>query len=225
VPLSDEDRKRKACERSKLWAKNNPDKVKANRKRYLATEKGRATTAKYAAEHIEDNRKSSRESMKRRRAKDPARARAIEKQWRTDNPEKAHAKAARSLKKWRAANPEKARTAARRQRAANPEARRAAEKRWRDANPFKVAAKFARRKALHARASGSFTDEQAAARVAFYGGICAYCRTRPHEHLDHVIPLSKGGTNWPANIRPACEWCNSSKGNKPLAVWRASLTR
>jgi 5-methylcytosine-specific restriction endonuclease McrA len=27
-----------------------------------------------------------------------------------------------------------------------------------------------------------------------------------------VIPLSVGGTNWPANLRPACRSCNSAKG-------------
>jgi hypothetical protein len=29
---------------------------------------------------------------------------------------------------------------------------------------------------------------------------------------DHVKPLARGGSNWPANLRPACKSCNSRKG-------------
>ena len=37
-------------------------------------------------------------------------------------------------------------------------------------------------------------------------------------HLDHVIPLSKGGRHHPGNIRVACAYCNLSKGAKLLTV-------
>jgi 5-methylcytosine-specific restriction endonuclease McrA len=50
---------------------------------------------------------------------------------------------------------------------------------------------------------------------------CAYCDALA-THLDHVEPLSKGGTDTEANIVPACARCNLSKGAKTLAEW--SLT-
>ena len=31
---------------------------------------------------------------------------------------------------------------------------------------------------------------------------------------DHVVPLSRGGTNDWSNLRPAHRWCNSKKGSK-----------
>lgn len=37
--------------------------------------------------------------------------------------------------------------------------------------------------------------------------------------IDHVIPLSRGGTNDPRNIVLACEFCNSSKHNKLPGEW------
>jgi len=33
-------------------------------------------------------------------------------------------------------------------------------------------------------------------------------------HIDHVIPISKGGPDTLDNVRPAHGWCNTSKGNK-----------
>ena len=46
-------------------------------------------------------------------------------------------------------------------------------------------------------------------------GRCHLCRKkcRPSEiHLDHVIPLSKGGTHTLENLRVACAKCNMAKG-------------
>jgi 5-methylcytosine-specific restriction endonuclease McrA len=29
--------------------------------------------------------------------------------------------------------------------------------------------------------------------------------------IDHIVPLSKGGSNWPRNIQLTCRFCNHSK--------------
>jgi 5-methylcytosine-specific restriction endonuclease McrA len=47
---------------------------------------------------------------------------------------------------------------------------------------------------------------------------CAYCGNRA-EHLDHVVPLSKGGADVESNMVPACAPCNLSKGAKSLEEW------
>lgn len=46
------------------------------------------------------------------------------------------------------------------------------------------------------------------------GGICHICGLPGADTRDHVIPLSRGGTNHPSNIRPAHKHCNESKGAK-----------
>jgi 5-methylcytosine-specific restriction endonuclease McrA len=53
------------------------------------------------------------------------------------------------------------------------------------------------------------------------GWICSYCdidiSTSDVRHaIDHVYPLSKGGTNELDNLCMSCQPCNSSKGDKIL---------
>lgn len=57
--------------------------------------------------------------------------------------------------------------------------------------------------------------------VARYGGRCAYCGDRPELlHMEHVVPLSRGGRNGIGNVLPACPPCNMSKGAKLLVEWK-----
>lgn len=45
---------------------------------------------------------------------------------------------------------------------------------------------------------------------------CVYCGRRrqlKHMTIDHIIPLSKGGTNDEENIRCSCKMCNRLKDN------------
>ena len=62
-------------------------------------------------------------------------------------------------------------------------------------------------------ALGDVTAEQLQARIDYYGGRCWMCRA-PWTCIDHVKPLSAGGCNWPANLRPACTPCNARKHNR-----------
>ncbi|WP_405000646.1 HNH endonuclease [Kitasatospora cathayae] len=50
---------------------------------------------------------------------------------------------------------------------------------------------------------------------------CAYCDERA-THLDHVVPLARGGADAESNVVPACASCNLSKGAKTLAEWMAT---
>lgn len=44
---------------------------------------------------------------------------------------------------------------------------------------------------------------------------CSYCGA-PSEHLDHIVPLSKGGDHDWTNLTAACASCNLSKGTDSL---------
>ncbi len=45
-------------------------------------------------------------------------------------------------------------------------------------------------------------------------GVCHYCGKRVGADsltLDHVVPVSRGGTSTKGNVVPACEACNKTK--------------
>jgi 5-methylcytosine-specific restriction endonuclease McrA len=99
---------------------------------------------------------------------------------------------------------------------------------WRKANPDKVRAMIkaqnARRYAIEKNAPGRATGEQITARWAYFGNKCWMCGA-PATDTDHVKPLAKGGSNWPANLRPACQPCNRSKSARWPLVDDHATTR
>jgi 5-methylcytosine-specific restriction endonuclease McrA len=53
---------------------------------------------------------------------------------------------------------------------------------------------------------------------------CYYCGTTEYPlQVDHVVPLSKGGTNEESNIVAACEFCNRAKNDHSEAEYREWL--
>jgi hypothetical protein len=43
---------------------------------------------------------------------------------------------------------------------------------------------------------------------------CGFCGRKKFLTIDHIVPLSRGGTNSYCNIQALCQSCNSSKGDK-----------
>jgi 5-methylcytosine-specific restriction endonuclease McrA len=85
---------------------------------------------------------------------------------------------------------------------------------YRAANPDLVAEAGARYRALKRAATVvPFTPAQLDARMSMFGHRCWMCRG-PFQHVDHVKPLSKGGPHMLANLRPACQPCNTRKRAK-----------
>lgn len=53
-----------------------------------------------------------------------------------------------------------------------------------------------------------------------HGKYCTYCLdTRGPFAIDHIIPVTKGGSNHRENLVPACQSCNTLKGNKSWGEW------
>ncbi len=126
------------------------------------------------------------------------------------------------------ANPERTREKARRSYHNNKPAAMARHKKWVEENPdrtrainrnwYKNNTEVAKAKAAVGRArrlgaAGTATARQLADRIAMFGGKCWMCG-KSADTIDHVIPIAKGGTHWPANLRPACGPCNYGKQDR-----------
>lgn len=147
----------------------------------------------------------SREKMRRWRAANRDRARASERARYAADPERHRAKA----KRWRDANPEKVRASVHAWQARNPEKAKAINKAWIERNRERMRDRYALR---HARQVGAPNVEKIDRREIYRrdGGRCHLCGKPAGDdyHLDHLVPLSKGGDHTKVNLRVAHPHCN-----------------
>lgn len=123
---------------------------------------------------------------------------------------------------------ERARVWAAKDYAENPSRNIATVVAWQKRNPEKVKAIEANRCPLKARIRADLRRSRIAETGGFYTiqevkdliedqhGKCVYCKTDIREiyHIDHIVPVSKGGSSWPENLQILCPPCNLSKGAK-----------
>lgn len=48
---------------------------------------------------------------------------------------------------------------------------------------------------------------------------CAYCGSEENLTIDHIVPQSKGGTDFTKNVVCCCHSCNQSKGHEHWKLW------
>lgn len=95
---------------------------------------------------------------------------------------------------------------------------------WRADNP-ELARMHSQRRRAHERAAvGNYTPAEWKALCAEYDYKCAKCGQQVPLTVDHVIPLSKGGSNSIDNIQPLCQRCNSGKKDR-IADYRKGSGR
>lgn len=84
-----------------------------------------------------------------------------------------------------------------------------------------------RRESQKKGAEGKFSASDVNALFKLQKGKCAACSVKivaesgnpKRFHIDHVMPLSKGGSNWPTNLQLLCEKCNLSKHSMLPEEW------
>lgn len=64
------------------------------------------------------------------------------------------------------------------------------------------------------KTEGSFNKKDIDRILINQSGICPYCKLDicGNYHIDHIIPIARGGNNWPENIQLTCPECNLKKG-------------
>lgn len=112
-----------------------------------------------------------------------------------------------SSRRWRAANRERKNASERARRMRN----------WERSSQLTRISKAKRRDHI-AGARYRLCDWQAL--CAWLGGVCLCCHGAEPITVDHVIPLSRGGTNTIGNLQPLCDRCNKSKGARRTTDYR-----
>lgn len=165
-----------------------------------------ALAEKHRSENRDRVRESSRESKKRKRAENPQPDRDANRRWRLANKNKISAK----QKRYYENNKERLQEAVRQYNARHPVEAKAWQQNYR----------------ARKRAGGSITGDDMR-RVLTESASCFYCEAlytadrRPT--VDHVVPLSKGGTNAADNLVSCCRSCNSKKRARTLEEWEPAI--
>jgi 5-methylcytosine-specific restriction endonuclease McrA len=180
------------------------------------------------------DRETSNSAQRKRREAEKQKIRESETKWAEANPEKVRELEKARLegiverrraqgRKWRDDNPDKVREAQRKYRQSHPEIYREATKKYYLANPEVKRALERKRKARkHDNAIFYISTKEL---KSLYAGPCSYCGASGEMTLDHVVPISKGGVHGVSNLVPACNSCNSSKGQKVLIEWKIYKNR
>ena len=154
--------------------------------------------------------------------------------WREENPDRwrelatasyaKHAEKRRQEKRdIRAKDPEKHRAQLRVSYQNNKAARAADAKAYRQAKPEIIQMHRRNRKARLRNADGTHSATDIGRLFQMQRGLCVACGVSLDlgMHVDHIIPIVRGGSNWPDNIQLLCPHCNVSKGAKLMSEWVA----
>lgn len=83
-------------------------------------------------------------------------------------------------------------------------------------NPVADRAHMRNRRARAMKAEGTHNKDDVISIGLSQGWLCTYCSADISSkwHVDHIVPLSRGGSNWPSNLQCLCAPCNLSKWAK-----------
>lgn len=103
----------------------------------------------------------------------------------------------------------------------NKEAIKAQQKQWRIDNPEKQRQKNRNIKAKRKGAIGKFSHEDVSALLYKQKYKCGFCFINISKkfHVDHILPIKLGGSNWPENLQILCPSCNLRKNAKHPIDW------
>lgn len=90
---------------------------------------------------------------------------------------------------------------------------------WARANRDKCRSYYHAREARKLNNGGSFTPSEWHELKSAFGNVCLRCGRKESEveiTVDHIKPLTLGGSSFIYNLQPLCRSCNASKGDKEI---------
>lgn len=211
-------------ERKRRWEQEHPEV----RQRYLKRNRGRIRA--YMHDYYGEHKEQFKEKGAKYRAENKEAIREKDKKYYEENKEKIAEKAKayraenrekiiKGKKDYYQKNRERLREKGRIWRERNRERANEMGKVWKQKNRERVRYHCRLRKARKKGAGGKFTLDEWLGLVLETGGVCPACKKRVGKTKlipDHIVPLSKGGTNDISNIQPLCPKCNLKKATKTI---------
>jgi len=177
------------------FAKNTPEGKEASKKKWREEYwKNPDKYRKIALNSFYKRHESALAKQRENYHKDPAKYVALAAKWNKENPER--------VKAWAAANRERINLSQRKHRLNFPETgfiSRANRRARKSSSPERLKAGIRERLMIEQK------------------GLCPYCKADLNsgvKHLDHLIPLAKGGRHCNANMQLTCKPCNLRKQAK-----------
>lgn len=184
----------KKCTRD--WKRNNKERVKEinakSLKKYKDSHGGNGYLYSYSYRDSKEGRREYYLKNKEKRRESARRSYQKNKQKYMDRKK-------RYLRKWRKRNKEKVSEY---------------NKRYEKTHKETVIANEHKKRARKRESEGCFSAEEWKQLCDLYDNRCLCCGKRKKLTVDHVIPLSKGGSNYISNIQPLCKECNNKKYTK-----------
>lgn len=205
-------------EQASIWAKNNPEKRKQIVKKYETNNPGKV-----------------KENQKKQYEKNKETVNQRSKIWAKNNPEKRKEIVENFTENNRDKIPKyyyeyESKISTIRMRAKYRQENKVKislkNKEWAKNNPDKVLAKYHNYRARKRNAEGTHTGEDIKALFTSQNGICNGCGCklqtsgRKKYHIDHIVALANGGSNYPSNLQLLCPSCNTSKCDKDFEEWK-----
>lgn len=202
-----------ACSRArvKAWAADNSSRVReCQRKSY---HKNRDKNLRAMKEWRLANLERERERVRRYQKEHADIARAATKAWVANNRDHVNQKSRERYARLSEEARSRRRATAMAWEARNKDAVRKAKREWKRKNPEGVRAYVRKRTAMRYGCEGHHTQKDIHSILVAQRWKCANCRVsiRKKRHIDHIVPLSRGGSNNKSNLQGLCPACNMKK--------------
>jgi 5-methylcytosine-specific restriction endonuclease McrA len=185
-------------------------------------------SAEFSAASRKKDPEKARAGVRASNLKNRLRRRAGNKKWRQENPEtvrmlrKRYAeenkeKVAKAKAKYYQENKERCLLQSKNNRLENWDRHLNACKLWRKENRDLVRLSNRNRRKKVRDAKGTHGIKDIKRILKLQKRTCAACYTKfkgDEYHVDHIVPLALGGSNWASNLQILCPPCNMSKGAK-----------
>lgn len=121
-------------------------------------------------------------------------------------------------KQWARENPGLILEASKRWQKAHRSHMTANTRRWRAQNP-EASRRINQKRRAYKKSNGTFLVLKKEM-LKLVTSPCCLCGAKGNIHIDHIIPLSRGGRHAIGNLQPLCASCNLSKSNKFLVEFK-----